>query len=358
MTADGTGAPVVAPLDDDALALLAARTGEEGLAARWSRPELAGHRPELVGVVDRSGRTSAALVTARPHTAYLKIVGTSGDADAAAAAVVTVAADRGLAKVVWEDRTGGEHRAPSGFTRLTPPLRTDDPRPPSGAVLWLGGRPPAEPSYYQQRTPVSCGAVAALLGDDALRRSGGGAARPGPAVTPEDETALWAAATNYPACEPVGLGVALRAARPGTALSVLLDADGPVMLEGFDAEGAQWRAARQGRSRARARQLGLEVDARPSGVPALRRMLERGEKVLTVLWLERMMGIAAPHWVLAHGVVAGAIVVQDPWVSDAAGESWVDAHLLPIADEEFDAMWRLHDGRSRGAVRLGPRAEG
>ena len=47
------------------------------------------------------------------------------------------------------------------------------------------------------------------------------------------ELDLWRQATNFPACEPVGLGVAARKAYPGLAVDVHLDTDQPVLLEEF-----------------------------------------------------------------------------------------------------------------------------
>lgn len=56
---------------------------------------------------------------------------------------------------------------------------------------------------------------------------------------------------------------------------------------------------------------------------------------------------------LCHRVVPGAVVVEGPWFNTAAGETWVDAHLLPVPDASLDAMSLIAPGCFRGAVVIG-----
>lgn len=56
---------------------------------------------------------------------------------------------------------------------------------------------------------------------------------------------------------------------------------------------------------------------------------------------------------LCHGVMPGAVVVEGPWFNTAAGETWVDAHLLPVPDASLDAMSLIAPGCFRGAVVIG-----
>ncbi|MFB8076150.1 peptidase C39 family protein [Streptomyces californicus] len=348
---------------------------------RWGAVDRAPHAPRLVAVPGDGGWEAVALVTARPGTAYAKIVDAVGDVPAAARAVVAYAEERGLVQVVWEGWTvSGEDAAAAGFAPLRPPLPggTDEPAGPrTGYVRWTAGEGVAEPAYYRQSTHFSCGAVTALL---AQVRAG--------VVLPESldreaELTLWRDATNFPACEPVGLGVAVRRRWPSSSVEVFLDTEEPVLLDHLDGDEREWRAVLQRASRADADRLGVPVHGRRLSLAELREAvtgsgtaeareaggreafpgreaaeareavarLGRCRHVLLLVSLATMQGFDVPHWVLCHGAVPGAVVVEDPWFNTAAGETWVDAHLLPVADASLDAMSLLGgEVRVRGAV--------
>ncbi|MFE9457800.1 peptidase C39 family protein [Streptomyces californicus] len=363
---------------------------------RWGAADRTPHAPRLVAVPGGRGWTAAALVTARPGTAYAKIVDAVGDVPAAARTVVAYAEEQGLVQVVWEGWTvSGEDAAAAGFAPLRPPLpgATDEPAGPrAGYVRWTAGEGVAEPAYYRQSTHFSCGAVTALL---AQVRAG--VVRP-ESLDREAELTLWRDATNFPACEPVGLGVAVRRRWPSSSVEVFLDTEEPVLLDHLDGDEREWRAVLQRASRADADRLGVPVHGRRlsladlreavsgsgtaearkadagaelretvsgSGTAELRETagarkagtreavpgLGRRRHVLLLVSLATMQGFDVPHWVLCHGAVPGAVVVEDPWFNTAAGETWVDAHLLPVADASLDAMSLLGDEvRVRGAV--------
>lgn len=97
---------------------------------------------------DGDGWTAAALVTARPRTAYLKIVDAVGDVPAAVGAVVAHAHGQGLAQVKWEGWTAvpGDAAA-AGFTALRPPLAQVEGAdgPTTGYVRWLSDGEVSEP---------------------------------------------------------------------------------------------------------------------------------------------------------------------------------------------------------------------
>ncbi len=343
---------------------------------RWGAVDRAPHAPRLVAVPGDGGWEAAALVTARPGTAYAKIVDAVGDVPAAARAVVAYAEEQGLVQVVWEGWTvSGEEAAAAGFAPLRPPLPggTDEPAGPrTGYVRWTAGEGVAEPAYYRQSTHFSCGAVTALL---AQVRAG--------VVLPESldreaELTLWRDATNFPACEPVGLGVAVRRRWPSSSVEVFLDTEEPVLLDHLDGDEREWRAVLQRASRADADRLGVPVHGRRLSLAELREAVAgsgtagareafagrdaaeareafagpgRCRHVLLLVSLAAMQGFDVPHWVLCHGAVPGAVVVEDPWFNTAAGETWVDAHLLPVADASLDAMSLLGgEVRVRGAV--------
>lgn len=60
-----------------------------------------------------------------------------------------------------------------------------------------------------------------------------------------------------------------------------------------------------------------------------------------------------PHWVLRHGAVPGAVVIEDPWADAATGDAWIDARLLPVPDPSLDTMSALSAEGFRGAVTIG-----
>ncbi|MCP3424729.1 peptidase C39 family protein [Rothia sp. AR01] len=375
---DGTGSPDGADSPDGA--------GEsEGLGERW---------------------VGATLVTARPGTSYAKIVDAVGDVPAVVGAVVEDARAAGLAQVKWEGWTVDDAGAAAlGFSRLRAPVRaadvvppvvpapagedsllasdpggagdsslgpdpaeTDDssvagpgtrgdesssrredagvPSPPAGYVRWLVDGVVREPGYYRQSTDFSCGAAASLIA-----RAQTGALGPG-GITREAELGLWRRATNFPACEPVGLGVAVRQAWPGSDVEVFLDTERPVLLGYYERPEQEWRAVLQRSSRAEAGRIGLPLEGRRLGIGDVRAAVGRGEHLLLLVSAARMQGFDVPHWILCHGAVPGAVVVEDTWTHDAAGETWVDAHLLPIPDDSLDAMSALEEDGFRGAVRI------
>lgn len=86
---------------------------------------------------------------------------------------------------------------------------------------------------------------------------------------------------------------------------------------------------------------------------AIRSALGRQEHVLLLVSLAEMQGFDVPHWVLCHGLVPGAVVIEDPWTNTTAGDTWVDAHLLPVPNPSLDAMSTMSPDGFRGAVTIG-----
>lgn len=320
------------------------------VAERWGAVDRSAHAPHLVAVPgDGEDRAGAALVTARPGTAYLKIVDAVGDVPAVIEAVAAHARDRGLVQLKWEGWTvTPEEAAAAGFAALDPPLSQSEGAagPDAGYVRWLNADAVTAPPYYGQTTHFSCGAVTALV---AQAHAG---VLPREALDRTAELTLWRDATNFMACEPVGLGVALRRARPSSGVTVHLDTDRPVMLDHLGPGDQEWRALLQRVSRTEAERTGVPVDPHHFPLSAVREAIGRREHVLLLLSLAAMQGFEVPHWVLCHGVVPGAVVIDDPWANGATGDTWVDAHLLPVPDASLDAMSRMAPGDFRGAVTL------
>jgi hypothetical protein len=333
-------------VDDDVRAL-----ASPDVLARWSALDRTVATPAIIQVDDATGCVSAALVSARPGASYVKIVDVVGDIEIGAAAVTTIAQDRAVAAVKWEGWTVDDAQAERlGFTRLRAPLAlaVDDEQPPHGYVRWLAGGEPREPAYYRQSTDFSCGAVTALMGQSLL------GARDAPTFDRADELTLWRDATNFNACEPFGLAVAVQRAWPATRVGVTVDVDRAVLVDHLPEAEREWRTVLQHASRTQALELGVRVDRERLSIAEVRGALRSGECVLLLISLETMQGFAVPHWVLAHSVLADVVVIEDPWFNPATGDTWVDAHLLPIAAASLDAMSQIERDGFRGAVRLPP----
>ncbi|MGW6059600.1 peptidase C39 family protein [Streptomyces sp. NPDC055189] len=343
---------VVVPFESGTPPTQLQRLGQHEVPERWHTVGRSAHAPHIVAVEGDNGTdwTAAALVTARPNTAYLKIVDAVGDVQAAVRAVLAHARGQGLAQVKWEGWTvSPEAAAAAGFTPLRPPLTPAEHSegPDTGYVRWLHDATVSEPPYYRQTTHFTCGAVTALV---AQTRAG---ALPHQALDRQAELTLWREATNFPACEPVRLGIAVRRAWPSSPVTVHLDTDRPVLLDHYPDGEQEWRALLQHASRADAAHIGLPVDPHRLSLTAIRSAIGQGEHVLLLLSLAGMQGFDVPHWVLCHGAVPGAIVIDDPWANDATGDTWLDAHLLPVPDPSLDAMSVLSADPFRGAVTIG-----
>ncbi|GGZ37020.1 hypothetical protein GCM10010365_67330 [Streptomyces poonensis] len=349
---------IVVPFESATSPTLLKRLGHLDVPERWHTADRSAHVPHIVAVPGEEGDdgadwTAAALVSARPHTAYLKIVDAVGDVQAAVAAVVAHARRQGLAQVKWEGWTASpEDAAAAGFTSLCPPLAQaeDAAGPAAGYVRWLHDEAVTavtEPPYYGQTTHFTCGAVTALV---AQAHAG---TLPWEALDREAELTLWRDATNFLACEPVGLGVAVRRAWPSSPVTVHLDVDRPVLLDHLPENEQEWRAVLQRASRTEAGRTGVPIDPDHLPMTAIRSAIGRGEHVLLLVSLAGMQGFDVPHWVLCHGTVPGAVVIEDPWANAATGDTWVDAHLLPVPDPSLDTMATVSADPFRGAVIIG-----
>ncbi|MFF5564052.1 peptidase C39 family protein [Streptomyces sp. NPDC012623] len=340
------------PFEPDALPAPLRRLVRHDVLERWRAVDRSAHAPHIVAVPGEAAGdwTAAALVTARPRTAYLKIVDAVGDVPAVVEAVVSHARHRGLAQVKWEGWTASaEAAAAAGFAPLSGPLAraAGADGPDSGYVRWLCDTALTEPPYYGQTTHFTCGAVTALV---AQAQAGVLAAE---SLDRPAELTMWRDATNFPACEPVGLGVAVRRAWPSSPVTVFLDTDRPVLLDHLPESGQKWRAVLQRASRTDAERVGVPIDAQHLPMTGIRSAIGRREHVLLLVSLAEMQGFDVPHWVLCHGTVPGAVVIEDPWANAATGDTWVDAHLLPVADPSLDMMSTLAPDHYRGAVIIG-----
>jgi len=345
-------------LDDD----LAAALGAD-VSALWQIDR--GPNPVSVHVERLEGRPIAAvLATHRPATSATKIAhlwraSGVGEADAALHRlldeVVVEARRRGDAVVKFQSGDGSAPPAHLGFAPMRAPyLSAPGTDGVTGFSLWLRPVPHVEPPYYPQTSSFTCGAVTALLASE-IRGSGGFDAARDSDGNRDIELDFWRRASNYPSCEPVGLAVALRESLDDAAgtnpVEVFLDTDGPVLLEsystGFD---RSFREELQANSLRKALASDIAVNRERVSVDEIAARVSAGELALLLIDLEPMFGYAVPHWVLAHAAADGVVVIDDPWISATRGETWVDAHELPVTTADLDRMLAWGDEGYRGVV--------
>ncbi|GAA1862293.1 peptidase C39 family protein [Microbacterium koreense] len=337
---------------DETPAALAAEIERAGAGAervaRWRTPR-EGYRPIATAARDADGAVIAAVLTsARPATAATKIVDLwwrdAAAADALLAGVVETARERGDVAVKWQD-ADDELAHAHGFAPLRAPWAAVGTESTRGAVRWLETSDHDEPGYYAQTTLFTCGAVAGLI---ATERHIDGFT--GSADDRDRELALWRNASNYPACEPVGLAVALNDAVSAAVVEVALDLAGPALLEDFTGFDYDFRAELQQDSLRQAGERGVPVRRDRVEVEEIVRRVAAGERALLLIDEAPMHGEVGPHWVTAHAVVGDCVVIEDPWINVDAGETWVDTHELPVPPADLDRLVRWGETGYRGVI--------
>lgn len=337
--------------------------GEDRIA-RWNLPRSA-YRPALAMKHDRRGAPLAALLTSgRPSTAAVKIVDlwwAESEAGRMAAehlldGLLEERAAEGDAAVKWETAPGEDLPAfasERGFVPMRAPWGAKGTERFGGYVRWLREIPHAELGYYAQTTLYTCGAVAALMAVEARGVTGFSGSVAGDR---DREIGFWREATNHPACEPVGLSVRLReeigAVSDAAPVEVTLDHAGPVLLEDYSGFERDYRAELQAHSAQRAAALGVPVDGSRLSMAELEARLNSGWVALLLIDEAPMHGVTGAHWVTAHAARDGVFLIEDPWVEDNAGESWVDTHDLPVTAEALDRIVRWGEDGYRGVVLL------
>src|SRR5690606_20224655 len=141
------------------------------------------------------------------------------------------------------------------------------------------------------------------------------------------EIGFWRQATNLPACEPIGLAVELaKSAEPlvGSVPRVILSAEGPVLLEDFDP--GHWehalRVDLQLESLRQAHAAEIPIERRWIDISEVVELVRGGAQVLLLIDLTDLIDDPTPHWVLATDVVDEALIISDPWIQAANGETW------------------------------------
>ncbi|HJX79291.1 peptidase C39 family protein [Glutamicibacter sp.] len=305
--------------------------------------------------------TGAALLTARSAAAYVKISGILAR-DAATyeelvRAVLDYAKEKDLACVKWEGWTEEPWLADlaeqMGFQSLPAPRGTADGSasiPRFGYVHWLHPACYLPTAHYEQSENFTCAAVAALAAHgettsiatmDRLRSV---------------ELLLWRQATNFMACEPVGLGLAIAERWPASRVQVSLDTDKPVIVDYYPEAERSWRGILQAESRRRAEATGLPVTSKRMEISQIHEAVSQSARVLLLVSLRQMLGYDVPHWILCHGTAGSTekpvIIIDDSWIDAPSGESWVDVTCLPIPLQELDSMSCLEADGYRAALIL------
>ncbi len=335
------------------------------MAARW-RIRREHYRPRVLLSADEDGITVAALLSSRPATAALKIVdlwwreaepARSADGVAGMLDRVVAAARRQQAVVVkWELHDGADLPAAArsrGFVPMQPNGQRGCGDAVRGFALWLVPIGHDEPRYYAQSTEFTCGAVAALLATEL-------AGQPGFTGDHGDrrlEIDFWRRASNFPACEPVGLAVAVRGhLADERRVEVALHPDTPVLLDEFEGFDREFRAELQDDSRQHAADLRIAVRGDRVDVGEIARRTAGADIALLLITQAPMHGHDEPHWIVAHASDGRSLViVQDPWIDGPGGETWVDGHDLPIRLADLDRMLLWGSESHRGVVFLARR---
>lgn len=327
----------------------------------WERGSSASSAQVLTVQAADGTVTGGALLTARSAGAYVKISSvrarTATHREQVVREVLDYARQQGLACIKWEIWTENTDlpalAEDLGFQRLPAPRRTAQtacPAPVAGYVHWLNPAQYIKSPHYQQSENFTCAAVAALAAHqetskieslEKLRIA---------------ELVLWRQATNFMACEPIELGLALTRRWPQSLVSVWLDTDQPVMVDYYSQTERDWRGILQGQSRLHAEAAGLAMHAKRLDMSQISDAVANGAQVLLLVSLEKMLGFDVPHWILCHGIAGTAqspvLIVEDSWVNQSSSESWVDATCLPIGLQELDAMSVLEEGSYRAALVL------
>lgn len=321
--------------------------------SRWRLPRDA-YRPAAWVARDSDGGVVAAvLTTGRPATAAAKIVDVWWRDERAAADLVDAVVERSRAlgdvAVKWEVAAGAElpgFGAEHGFVAMRRPWAAVGTDAVGGYVRWLAPAEHDEPGYYAQTTLFTCGAVAALI---AAETSPAGGFR-GDEADRDVELGFWRRASNYPACEPIGLAVALHDHLVDAPVEVALDSDDPVLLEGFTGFDRSFRAELQADSLRQAGERGIPVRRDRVEVAEIARRVSAGERALLLIDEAPMHGETGPHWIVAHARVGDAVIVEDPWINVEAGETWVDTHEMPVLPGDLDLLVRWSADAYRGVV--------
>ncbi|MDR1387728.1 MAG: peptidase C39 family protein [Propionibacteriaceae bacterium] len=340
-----------------------------GLAARLARP--AGRQIRTAYRLGQGPDGLTAFGQRRPLVGQEKLCGFVGRLDLAGELLERIGRQvvrQGLVALKIEspaapDRVGAAVLAAAqeaGYEALRPPVDPDwgpaavpgvvgeagrgSPGQPAGAGLgaavagavagWAkfwGRSSRVEVAYRRQSTPVTCGPSAALMALSAL----GHPTDPGRS----EELALWRRANSAAGCDPFGLAVALAERGLAPLVQVSYPDTYRKPAEPWQVELRDWF---QRGFQAQARALGLAVERRWVAVDEVWERLSAGAVVLALIDEFPFQGRSSLHWITLVGLAGpDHVLAQDPWIRDDQGESWVDAHALPLSRTGLDRLARF-----------------
>jgi len=316
------------------------------------------YRPQVT-VLDSADGKSAALTSGRPNTQYTKVVDLWASTDAAGEKLldhlIETSKARGDAGMKWEVLHGDSlpaFAASRGFKQLHSPIASAaGTEGTDGFALWHQSWPHPQLAYYGQTTEFTCGPVAAMTTMGALGLNPFGAE--GAPAARERELRFWRLATNFPACEPIGLAVAMHdALEPVTdaGVEVYLDTDGPILIETYKGEDRAYRELLQSESRLAASTREIAVRNSHVEVAEILTRVSAGDYALLLIDEVIMHAASVPHWVVAHAVQGDTVLLHDPWVTADKGETWVDSHDLPVSAEVLDQLVAYGEPSYRGVI--------
>lgn len=326
-------------------------------AARWLM-DREPYRPQVT-VLDSANGKSAALTSGRPNTQYTKVVDLWASTDAAGEKLlerlIETSKVRGDAGMKWEVPHGESlppFAASRGFEQLHSPIASaDGTEGIDGFALWHRPWPHPQIAYYGQTTEFTCGPVAAMTMMGALGMNPFGAE--GALAARERELRLWRLATNFPACEPIGLAVAMHDVlehATDASVEVYLDSDVPILVETYEGEDRAYRELLQTESRIAADTRHIPVHASHVAVSEILARVSAGDYALLLIDEVIMHAASVPHWVVAHSVQGDTVLLHDPWVTADKGETWVDSHDLPVSAEVLDKLVAYGEPSYRGVI--------
>lgn len=309
------------------------------------------YTPALHSLSDAQGREAAVLLeTGRPGTLARKFSRVSG-AGAAVRDLVearTLACfDAGGASAKWED-PGSQHAEVArelGFAPLAAPAESGPgtSAPDAAWVRYAEPWPHAGTPYYRQTTDFSCGPVSLLMAEAHWLGAG--------SMTRDRERQIWRRATRFTGCG-------------AWALALQVDHD-EFALEAYDTEFLAPQVTPMEPRDARAfaneedirlvAEAGIAMNERLFDVTEIVDAVERGARVLVLIDERRFHGEEIPHWVVVHSHRDGVVLLNDPWVEGARGESWVDSLDIPVSVDELDQMAWWGDPRYRSILVLSKR---
>src|SRR5690606_9803807 len=96
----------------------------------------------------------------------------------------------------------------------------------------------------------------------------------------------------------------------------------------------------------------IPIERRWIDISEVVELVRGGAQVLLLIDLTDLIDDPTPHWVLATDVVDEALIISDPWIQAANGETWADTYALPLPFTTVDRVTRWGEPTYRGVIIL------